>query len=181
MPWNSNINLMKVKKLSDAYLDRILENATWKELSRTFCWTEILLEKNKNNVDWAEIAENSAMIWTPSMLERFESYIDWTKLSSSSNQTLLIPSNLERFKDKWNWSELSKNYSLNLSWELIDRFIDQWDWSELINMYKNDDLYSFEFFEKYKDNLPAGTFENSRLWDRLIDIKKQDIVNDILS
>lgn len=172
---------MITKRLSNEFMEKILNDATWKELAENFKWTEQTLEKYKDKVDWKEISTNREILWTPAMLEKFKNRLDWTKMSSTSSQTLLNVSNLERFKDYWDWSKLAGNRSLELSDELIDKFIDQWDWNELINRYGEDHIYSFEFLEKYLDKIPANKIQDSRLWDKLIEIRKYEIAYEIVS
>ena len=172
---------MTTKRLSNEFMEKILNDAVWKELSEGFKWTEQTLEKYKDKVDWKAVSGNSEILWTPAMLEKFKNQLDWTKLSSTSSQTLLNVSNLERFKDYWNWSELSENSDLELSYGLIDKFMDLWDWSELINRYRNEDFYSFEFLERYLDKIPANKFQDSRLWDKLVEIRKYEMAYELVS
>lgn len=173
---------MANQKLSNEFMDKILTDATWKNLSENFKWTEQTLEKNKDKVDWKLISENSDIFWTPSMLEKFKKRLDWKDLSSRSSQTLLNVANLERFKDYWDWSELSNNSDLELSFELIDKFIDLWDWSKLIDRYDGyNSIYSFDFLEKYIDRIPTDKLQNSLLWKRLTDIRVFEVAYEIMS
>ena len=183
---------MVVKRLSNEFLGKILDDAVWKELSRSFQWTEQTLEKYKDKVNWEEVSGNVEIFWTPIMLDKFKHRLDWTKISSTSNPILLNVSNIEKFKDYWDWSELSGNRSLDLCFELIDMFVDQWDWTELINRYTGDvfdafysndmqHIYSFEFLEKYLDKIPSDTLQSSRLWDKLVGIRKNEMTYKIVS
>lgn len=41
-----------MKKLSNEFMEKILNDSAWKELSESFEWTEQMLDKHKNQVDW---------------------------------------------------------------------------------------------------------------------------------
>ena len=43
-------------KLNKELVSRMMDDAAWKELSKDFPWTELLLEKYMNYVDWKEIS-----------------------------------------------------------------------------------------------------------------------------
>lgn len=173
---------MVTERLSNEFMEKILNDAAWKELSENFKWTEQTLEKYKDKVDWKAISGNREILWTPSMLEKFKNRIDWKKLSSASSPTLFNVSNLERFKSYWDWSELSENSNLELSVELIDKFADLWDWNELINRYYiQENIYSFDFLEKYMHKIPANTLQDSRLWSTLIEIRQREMAYEIVS
>lgn len=61
-----------MKKLSNEFMENILNDSAWKELSGDFQWTEQMLEKYKTKVDWKEISTNRNIVWTPAMLEKFK-------------------------------------------------------------------------------------------------------------
>ena len=42
-------------KINKELVSRMMDDAAWKELSKDFPWTEQLLEKYMNYVDWKEI------------------------------------------------------------------------------------------------------------------------------
>lgn len=80
---------MATKKLTNEFMEKILNDSAWKELSGDFQWTEQMLEKHKTKVDWKEISNNSNIVWTPVMLEKFKKLIDWKELSKTSCETIL--------------------------------------------------------------------------------------------
>lgn len=172
---------MVTNKLSNEFMEKVLNDSAWKKLSEEFQWTEQMLEKYKNKVDWKEISDNSNIVWTPSMLEKFKRFIDWKELSSTSCETILIEACLEQFKDYWDWSVLSDNHNLKLTYQLIDKFIDQWDWSELINCWQDDELFSFDFVERYSDKIPSGKLQDSRLWRVLIEERAKDLKLEVIA
>lgn len=172
---------MTTKRLSNEFMEKILNDAAWNELVKNFRWTEQTLERYKDKVDWKEISDNSEILWTPSMLDKFKNRIDWTKLSSTSSMVLLNEANLERFKSYWDWSILSDNNHLHLTTELIEKYVDLWDWSQLIDRYNEEGLYTFEFLEKYIDRVPTDRLQNSQLWYQLVETRKFELAYEVLS
>ena len=85
-----------MKKLSNEFMEKILNDSAWKELSENFEWTEQMLDKHKNQVDWKLISLNSNIVWTPAMLEKFKKLIDWKELSSTGCKTILLTSSLKK-------------------------------------------------------------------------------------
>lgn len=172
---------MATKKLTNEFMEKILNDSAWKELSENFAWTEQMLEKHKNKVDWKEISNNSNIVWTPVMLEKFKKLIDWQELSSTGCETILTEDCLEQFKDYWDWSKLSYNNNIELDYQLIDRFIDQWDWSELINRWRNDKLYNIDFLERYADKIPSSQLQDSRLWRELVKERAKELKLEVIA
>ena len=78
-----------MKKLSNEFMEKILNDSAWKELSENFKWTEQMLDKHKNQVDWKLISKNYNIVWTPAILEKFKKLIDWKELSSTGCETIL--------------------------------------------------------------------------------------------
>ena len=170
-----------MKKLSNEFMEKILNDSAWKELSENFKWTEQMLDKHKNQVDWKLISQNSNIVWTPAMLEKFKKLIDWKELSSTECETILTGDTLEQYKDYWDWSELSKNMDLEMNYQLIDRFIDQWDWSELINRWHWDNLYTIDFLERYADKIPSSKLQDSHLWTVLVEQKEKELKLEVIA
>lgn len=56
-------------KLSDDFMQRIADEEVWKDLSSEVAWTEELLERYQDKVDWNEISENHHIMWTVPMLK----------------------------------------------------------------------------------------------------------------
>lgn len=169
---------MATKNWNDDFVSQIMDEAAWEALSCEFLWSEQLLEKYQDKVDWKEVSDNRDMVWTASMLEKFRNRLDWDALSRSRHRCVLTAELFERFRNNWNWSLLSGNDDVELSYELIDRFIDRWDWRELINRY-DDELFDRDFLERYKDYIPASVLQDSRLWNRIIEQRKWQIAREI--
>lgn len=51
-----------MNKLSNDFMQSIVTESAWKELSSDFNWSETLLEKCKTEVDWNEISKNSNIL-----------------------------------------------------------------------------------------------------------------------
>ena len=173
---------MNTKAFENSFMEKVMEDEAWKKLSEDFPWTEKMLEKYQDKVDWEEVSGNWHIIWTPSMLDKFKRRIDWSKLSGREEETLMATENIERFKDYWDWKELSNNDALEWSIPLIELFIDYWDWERLINSYKlSETMLDSKFFERFKDHIPASKLQDSRLWDNMVEAKKKKVMAQIVS
>lgn len=170
---------MAQRKLNADFLSQMIEEGAWQELSDELQWTESLLEKYQNKVDWDKVSSNNNILWTASMLEKFKNRINWERLSNYGNKALFSVDNLERFQDYWNWKELSNNSDVQYSHELLEKFADKWDWSEIINNYNIDDCLNEDFLERYEDYIPASELQNSRLWRNLVEARKIKLTRDI--
>ena len=170
-----------MKKLSNEFMEKILNDSAWKELSENFEWTEQMLDKYKNQVDWKLISQNSNIVWTPNMLEKFKKFIDWKELSNTGCETILTEETLEQYKAYWDWSELSENTDLEMNYQLIDRFIDLWDWSELIDRWHEDNLYNIDFLERYADKIPSSKLQDSRLWTALVEQREKELKLEVIA
>ena len=124
---------MATKTLSNDFMQRIADEGAWKELSSDLNWTEALLEKFQDKIDWQELSENRNILWTIPMLQKFKHRINWDKLSRYADEKVLTENCIETFKEKWNWNELSSNSVITN--ELLDKFADKWDWEEIIDRY----------------------------------------------
>ena len=169
-----------VRTFGDAIVSQELNKEAWKKLSHEFKWTETLLEKYRREIDWEELSSNTEMLWTASILENFKNYINWKELSCYIPEKLLTSKIIEQFSDMWDWYELSYNSNLKLSFALLDKFADKWDWERIINRWSSKELYTPEFFERYKEFIPADVFQGSNLWDALVEKRFDELVEDIL-
>ena len=173
---------MNTKAFENSFMEKVMEDEAWKKLSEDFPWTEKMLEKYQDKLDWTKVSMNWRITWTPSMLDKFKRRIDWSKLSGREEETLMATENIERFKDYWDWKELSGNDSLAWSEQLIERFIDYWDWERLLNNYRLDNkILNNKFFEKYQDRIPASKLQNSNLWDNMVEEEKRKIIARIVA
>ena len=169
-----------VRTFGDAIVSQELSKEAWKKLSREFKWNEELLHKYLCEIDWEELSKNIEMLWTASILENFKDYIDWKTLSIYANEKLLTAKIIEQFADQWDWHELSDNSNLKLSYALLDKFADKWDWERIINRWHDEELYTPDFVERYKEFIPAEQFQGSYLWDALVDKRAAELEQEIM-
>lgn len=174
-------HMMATKVLSNEFMQKIMNEEAWKELSNTFNWSETLLEKYQDKVDWNEISGNRGICWTVPMLQKFKHRINWDVFSDTIGEEALPENILETFKDKWNWHKLSSNVEVSLSYDLLDKFADLWDWEEVIDRYCNNfyEGHAIEFYERYKDHIPAAKVQNSRLWYEIVSQQKRQLIAEI--
>ena len=173
---------MTAKALSNEFMQVIMIEEAWKELSNEFNWSETLLEKYQDKVDWNVISENMHIRWTVSMIQKFKNRINWDKFSEALDEEVLTENVIEAFKDKWDWHKLSANSGVRLSHALLDKFADFWDWEKIINRY-HDNVFKnqgIEFYERYKERIPAAKVQNSRLWDEIVSQQKLQLIAEII-
>ena len=169
-----------VRTFGDAIVSQELNKDAWKKLSREFKWNEELLRKYRSEIDWEKLSSNTEMLWTASILENFTHQIDWKGLSIYAPSGLLTPKIIERFADRWDWHELSDNSNLKLSYALLDKFADKWDWERIINRWRSEEIYTPDFLERYKEFIPAEEFQDSNLWDALVEKRFDELVEEIM-
>lgn len=172
---------MATKTLSNEFMQKIMTEEAWKELSNDFHWSETLLEKYQDKVDWNAISENRYIRWTVPMIQKFKNRINWEKFSENLDEDVLTENIIETFKDKWNWHKLSENSGVPLSYDLLDKYADLWDWEEIIDRYSNNvfEDQGIGFYERYKERIPAAKVQNSRLWDEIVSQQKRQLMAEI--
>lgn len=167
--------------LSNEFMQNIATEEAWKELSSSFNWSETTLEKYQDKVDWDQVSENNNIRWTIPMIQKFQKKINWDKLSDSADEDILTEKYLEAFKEKWNWHNLSNNCRIDFTEELLEKFSDRWDWEALVDSY-GCDLYSkkaIEFYEKYKEYIPASKLQNTTLWRNIVEQRAHQLADEI--
>ena len=169
-----------VRTFGDAIVSQELSKEAWKKLSLEFKWNEELLRKYRDEIDWDALSENTNILWTASILDEFEGYINWKVLSIYAPSGLLTPKIIEQFTNRWDWHELSDNNNLKLSYALLDKFADKWDWGRIINRWRDEELYTPDFVERYKEFIPAKEFQGSNLWDALVEKRFDELVEEIM-
>jgi hypothetical protein len=186
---NQSINtkkekVMETNDLGDYLIRKNVRKEAMSKISRDYPLNEEMLKKYRDELDWAEVSDNSNIGWTVAMLERWKNKLDWKVLSNTSNATLLTTEVIEKFKDLWDWETLSGNPKLMLSFDLLDKFIDCWDWSNIIDRYVlNDKTPSWELFRRYRQYIPVENIERTWLWDFLVEeevsaIKKELVLGE---
>jgi hypothetical protein len=91
---------MATKVLSNEFMQNMTMEEAWKELSREYHWSESLLEKFQNKVNWDGISENRNICWTIPMIQKFQKMINWDLFSKNVTKDTLTIAVLETFKDK---------------------------------------------------------------------------------
>ena len=148
--------------IKDDCMQRIATEEAWKSLSEDFAWTEALLEKNCDKVDWKEISGNRNIIWTIPMLQKFSNKLDWKILS-------------ENISEEW------------FTEELIEKYIDYWDWNALIGdrcysyLFDDNSMSATAFYEKYKERIPMAKLQDSYLWKKIVEERAKQLKSEILS
>ena len=174
---------MATKVLSNEFMQKIMNEQAWKELSDDFNWSEALLEKYQDKVDWNEISKNMNIRWTVPMIQKFKNRINWETFSEYIDETSMTETILEVFKDRWNWHKLSANSSVPLSYELLDKYADLWDWGEIIDRYCNNfyEGQAIEFYERYREHIPVAKFQDSHLWHGIVCQQKRQLIAEIIA
>jgi hypothetical protein len=173
---------MNAQKFNEEFFASVCEMEVWKQLSNDECftWTETLIERYQDKIDWKELSRNSNIQWNIAMLDKYKNRIDWDELSWSSCHYLFTSEIMRKFKSKWNWSKLSSNRSVKWTTEKIEEFKDSVDWKEIMDR-SWDNLYSLEFFEKYKEHFPVSSLQHSQLWEHIVGIHKEKLIEKIIS
>lgn len=179
---NTNVML----QLDNEFMQSILDVKAWQNLSSELNWSEALLEKCKDKVDWGEVSQNASILWTIPMLQHFQKYINWDKLSEYINKDSLTLETIETFKDCWNWHELSDNRELDLTDNLLEKYADLWDWECIINRNSHFPSEPFEtcpmeFYNKYKDHISATLLQGSSLWTHMQKQRQKELLNELLN
>lgn len=172
---------MATKVLSNEFMQNMTMEEAWKELSREYHWSENLLEKFQNKVNWDGISENRNICWTIPMIQKFQKMINWDKFSEYADENVLTEAIIEAYKDKWNWHELSGNSDLPLTYDLLEKYADKWDWERIIDSYGHDiyDKHAIEFYEKFKDYIPVFKLQNTCLWRAIVEQRSKQIAAEI--
>jgi len=174
---------MKTSTFNEDFFANLREMEIWKRLSGdcNFAWSETLIDRYQDKIDWKSLSGNSNVQWSASMLEKYKSKLDWKELSAVANRGLCSVENLKRFSSKWDWSALSRNSSVYWTMEKVEEFKDFIDWGEMINLWNGYEVFSFDFFEKFKDYFPVTSLQQSQLWDSVMNIHKDKLMEQILA
>ena len=164
-------------------MQKISTDEAWKELSGTYSWSESLLEKYQDRVDWHDVSENPFILWTIPMIQKFKNRIDWDKFSRHARTETLTEAFIDAFKDKWNWTELSENSAMELTHELLEKYADKWNWETIIDSCECNifDEKGIDFYERYKDYIPASKLQQSMLWKEIVKQQKIQLINEIIA
>ena len=170
---------MEKTNLNDGLMAQMIEEEAWKNLSCLYPWSEALLEKYKDKVDWEEISRNDNLQWTIPMLEKYKNRLNWQTLSQTRQDSLLSPEIVDKFRDRWDWKELSENSRLPI--ETIRKMADFIDWRALVQRSYNENIHGIDFFLEFKDRIPAWAFKDSFLMSKMVEEKERIIRTEIAS
>ena len=177
-----NVIIMATKVLSNEFMQNIATEEAWKELSSNFAWTGTMLEKYQDKVNWDEISKNRNIRWTIPLIQKFQKKINWDKFSDYTDENILTEGTIEAFKDKWNWHNLSNNGNVPLADELLEKYADRWDWEQIIDCYGCScyDKRAIEFYEKFKEYIPASKLQNTYLWRGIVEQRARQLMAEII-
>jgi hypothetical protein len=172
---------MATKVLSNEFMQNIATEEAWKELSEYFAWSEAMLEKYQDKVNWDEVSNNRNIRWTLPMIQKFQKKINWDKFSEYADENVLTEPIIDAFKERWNWHELSGNRELPLTNDLLEKYADKLDWEQIIDSYGHDiyDKHAIEFYEKFKDYIPVSKLQNTCLWRAIVEQRSKQLAAEI--
>jgi hypothetical protein len=168
--------------LKDKVLLKCATEEAWDILSEEFDWTESLLEKYQESLNWKSISENSQIKWNLTMLDKFKERLHWDILSKNIHSEQITTEIFSKFKDRWDWYKLSANWHFNFTYEFIDKYAEYLDWKELINHCFKTNPYDTDplgFYERYKKYIPQYILKESSLWDSIVDVHKEQLISEI--
>ena len=149
---------METNKVNDYLMKKMIQKEAMKRISSDYPLNDELLMKYSKDLDWEEVSGNSNIKWTAAMIDYWGDRLNWKTFSERANEEILIPELIEKFKDRWDWGRL-----INRGW------------------YNNScDLYSIEFVNRYAQYIPMEDFENSSLWDAVVEEEENAIKKEIL-
>lgn len=158
------------------------EQAIWKKLSSELSWTEELLTKHADKVNWETISSNEKVLWTESLLRKFADKLDWEELSKNDALALLNPDIIRPFALYWNWKDKTKN----VSWtpKFVEEMKDHLDWSEFFLMgYYEDQEICFKDYFDYISTLPFDQtgWRQNRYFEKYVDANWKARASEILA
>ena len=162
-------------------INALRERAVWKKLSSELSWTEELLTKYADQVDWEEISSNAKVLWTESLLRKFADKLDWEELSQNDAFALRCPDIIRPFALYWHWDVKTK-YT---AWtpKFISEMKAHLDWKELYlsASYEEQEFYLKEYFE-FVSQLPFNetSWRRDRYFEKYIDVQWKERANEIL-
>ena len=162
---------------SNEFLNSVLEADAWKELSGKAAFTVEMLEKYADKLDWEEISRNDAICWTYEGLRKYAHKLNWRAFSTTCPNSMISETTLEKFANYWDWSMISARSCFYDNWTLIEKFADRADWNAVISNWNIEK--PVEFYNKFQKYIPMSKFQNSRLWDSLVEIRAKELINEV--
>lgn len=163
---------------SNDFLNSVLENEAWKEVSQCGYLSMAMVEKFADNLDWEEVSGNSHVIWTVEGINKFANRIHWDEFSRSCPENLLSETTLQKFASKWDWKALSNRDDIYNNWHLLEKFADKVNWGEVITNWHIEK--PLEFFSRFQQYIPMCKFQDSRLWNAMVEARAKHLIQEAI-
>lgn len=163
---------------SNDFLNSVLENEAWKEVSQCGYLSMAMVEKFADNLDWEEVSGNSHVIWTVEGINKFANRIHWDEFSRSCPENLLSETTLQKFASKWDWKALSNRDDIYNNWHLLEKFADKVNWGEVITNWRIEK--PLEFFARFQQYIPMSKLQDSRLWNAMVEARAKHLIQEAI-
>lgn len=163
---------------NNEFLNSVLEAEAWKEVSQRESLSMEMLEKYADRLDWEEISGNQNINWTISGIGKFANRLDWEEFSRSCPENLISETTLQKYAGKWDWKQLSNRDVVYNNWSLLEKFADKVNWSEVITNWSIEK--PVDFFTRFQQYIPMAKFQDSRLWDAIVENRVKSIMQEII-
>ncbi|ROT04690.1 hypothetical protein EEL49_10975 [Muribaculaceae bacterium Isolate-104 (HZI)] len=163
---------------SNDFLNSVLENEAWKEVSQCGYLSMAMVEKFADNLDWEEVSGNSHVIWTVEGINKFANRIHWDEFSRSCPENLLSETTLQKFASKWDWKALSNRDDIYNNWHLLEKFADKVNWGEVITNWRIEK--PLEFFARFQQYIPMSKLQDSRLWNAMVEARAKRLMQEAM-
>ena len=164
--------------ISNDFLNSVLENEAWKEVSQCGYLSMAMVEKFADKLDWEEVSGNSNVIWTVEGINKFANRIHWDEFSRSCPENLLSETTLQKFASKWDWKALSNRDDIYNNWHLLEKFADKVNWGEVITNWNIEK--PLEFFARFRQYIPMSKLQDSRLWNAMVEARARHLIQEAI-
>lgn len=172
--------------MSDDKNTALREHLMWMKISSDFNWTEELLVKYADHVDWPAISANEHVYWTESLIQRFTFNLDWPALSRNAAPVLSDPQLVRPFAMFWCWRY--KTTTTTWTPDFIKEMRRYIDWDELLRLlpYEQQDELISRFAEDISPVPPSppqrekNDVNNPLSWFRRRQIKHDRIEGEVI-
>ncbi len=164
--------------ISNDFLNSVLENEAWKEVSQCGYLSMAMVEKFADKLDWEEVSGNSNVIWTVEGINKFANRIHWDEFSRSCPENLLSETTLQKFASKWDWKALSNRDDIYNNWHLLEKFADKVNWGEVITNWNIEK--PLEFFARFRQYIPMSKLQDSHLWNAMVEARAKRLMQEAM-
>ena len=164
------------------HFETLRERALWDKLSSELKWTEELLSKYADKVDWETISSNEKVLWTESLIRRFANKLNWRYLSRNDALSLKSPEIVHPFALYWDWGEKTRF----TAWtpDFIEKMKDYLDWEVLFEhaSYEQQELLLQKYFQYISLlEMEDSSYLSRTIFDEYVEHNWQDRANEILN